>query len=176
MTDERSPEGLFDDSELSDEERYIVAPGIADYAETLFARHDELSDLRDEIRSGRLAMAYVFDTKPFDPSREDLKPHVMARAYKTPLIWVPLTGCDGAVAIRRWFWDQGDDRFRDALLLHELLHFRIEEPGRFTMRWHDLEEFAAVVEAYGSYAPGRAEFVKAYLRWSARQDQPEPAE
>lgn len=78
------------------------------------------------------------------------------------------------ILLDKEFWDEADDRTREALMFHELMHadqatdqfgaprFN-KETGRpvWRIRGHDIEEFDAVVRRYGAWLSDIRSFISA---------------
>lgn len=170
MTTKPEPESLplFDGEE---EPEFIVAPEVEEIAHRLLKSQEELSFLADEIEAGRVAVAYLFETKEFDPTKDTVKHNTLGKAHKAPGIWLTLSGYGAVIQIRRWFWDRLTVSQREALVMHELLHVLVSE-GKVKLRPHDIEEFGAVLRRYGSYLPDRAEIYRQWSLWQREQDAP----
>lgn len=151
---------------------FVRAPEVEDLARRLIARHHELRFLRDEVlgEDPTIALEFVFDTKAFDPAKEEITHATLGKATKAPPLWMCLTDNHAVIAIREWFWRRFTERQRSAVLFHELLHLEVAGPGKVRIAKHSLEEFTPVVRRYGAYLPDRAAFLKAFSDW--RSDQP----
>lgn len=76
------------------------------------------------------------------------------------------------IVIDRDFWEQADDVTREAIIFHECCHVKQETDklgnpkfdkngeAVFGLVGHDLEEFNAVVERYGSWQPDIVDFLQ----------------
>ncbi|MCW5936757.1 MAG: hypothetical protein KIT11_05570 [Fimbriimonadaceae bacterium] len=66
----------------------------------------------------------------------------------------------------RDFWNQADERLREAVVDHELCHFELtvddEGEERYWIKPHDVEEFAAVLGRHGDYR-GEASLLMSYV-------------
>jgi predicted metallopeptidase len=158
---------MFTDLE---ERRYLRDEPLEQQARRLMVQHDQLAPLRIEVDDQRLLIAYLYDTRPFNAASEEMRPHTIAHVTRAPELWVTLSGYAAALIVRRAIWQQLDERARDAVMFHELLHLNVTAPGTVTMRYHDLEEFAVVVGVYGSYLPDRRDFLKHWMAWERAQD------
>lgn len=58
------------------------------------------------------------------------------------------------------FWKENPDK-REPLLFHELMHCDIDEDDKVSMRDHDIQEFDAVVRAYGNWSRDVESFTRA---------------
>lgn len=156
-----------------EEPQYTSAPDLGLLAEELFSQRDELSGLANELRSGRLNIAYLWDNRPFNSATEELKHNTVARTMKAPAVWEALTGYQLVIVVRKQLYASFTPTQRSAVIFHELLHIDAT-PGRLRLRPHDLEEFALVVRYYGSYLPDRKYFFKQWRVWQAEQDLVKP--
>jgi len=81
---------------------------------------------------------------------------------------------DFMILLDRDWWNEADERSREALMFHELMHAdqAVDQYGapRFNketgepcwrIRGHDIEEFNAVVERYGAWLPDIRAFIEA---------------
>jgi hypothetical protein len=150
------------------EEAFVEAPELLELVEATARKYDEHHALAANLRAGEISIACVWETKPFDPSRDEYKPHVIARVRKVPVLWRCLTGYVLVLQFRRWFWQHFTDVQREAVVFHELSHIRFTDHG-IEMAPHDLEEFAKVVRHFGHAIPGRRAFLTAYLDWTREQ-------
>lgn len=85
-------------------------------------------------------------------------------------------GCDVIIEIAKDVWDEATDKYRTAIMDHELSHvgLRFEDGDvvrdvksdriKVFLKHHDIEEFADVLERYGSYHSALREFLKAFER------------
>lgn len=150
---------------------FVEAPEVAELAEKLLAKHPALGSLRAEVEDidEPVHIAYVFDTAPFDPLKDELKHTTLGKAIKASPIWLHLAGFHAVVTIRRVFWEQFDERQRAAMLYHELLHIEVVAPGKVKLKEHSIEEFAQVMRDYGAYLPDRAHFINEWAKWESDQ-------
>jgi len=168
--------GLFPDSFVAP---FVVAPEVEELAQLVIASCDEFANLEAALAESQVSIVYVFETKPFDPLKEEYKPHTIAKVTKAAPLWRALTNYDLAIQFRQAFWDAFDDRQRQAVLHHELTHIDIDEPDdqgpvKFSLRPHDVEDFSKTIRRFGAIIPGRAAFFKAFLDWQHEQERPEP--
>lgn len=156
---------------------FIRSREVEDLAADVIASCPEFEPIQTAIHEAGLSVVYVFETKPFDPLKDDYKPHVIAKVTKANPLWLSLTDTHLVVQFRHWFWERFDDTQRRAVLHHELSHIEVDEPdpatGRLpiTLRWHDVEDFTRTMRRFGPVIPGRQEFVRAYVDW--RTEHPE---
>lgn len=121
-------------------------------AQTLIDRHDRLRPLED-FRIGYL----LHHTDP--PKRADK--HEWAHARKVSGWATALCPFDGALVVNAPVWQVLNERHREALVLHELLHFdRDEQSGDLVLVGHDIEEFAFVAATYGAWRPSIRDFAE----------------
>lgn len=167
--------GLFPGTEVPP---FIAAPELEVLADSVIAGYDEFDPIAAAIREEGLSIVYVFETKPFDPLEEELKPHTIAKVTKASPLWRCLTDHEYVIQFRQAFWDAFTDRQRTAVVHHELTHIDIsvDAKGRtkFGTREHDVEDFTRTMRRFGPILPSRAEFVKAFLDWQHEQERPEP--
>jgi hypothetical protein len=162
-----------------DARQFVPSQEVAEVAERVvdrLGRQGEvgrLFNVRRAIREGEIAIAYLLNVKPFDPTADEVKHDAIAKCIKAPTLWRDLTGHDVVIWARSWFWEQFTDEQRDALLLHELLHLDIEydESGEIKLgvRKHDLEEFTDVAQRFGGALPGIDPFVRAFRAWQGKK-------
>lgn len=149
-------------------EPFIKAPEVASLAATVMRRWEEFGELRRAVADGALEIAYVFETKPFDPEKEEFKPHTIAKVTKASPLWLSLTGHDLVIQFRQSFWDVFDDHRRQAVLHHELMHIEWAA-GKLSLRPHDVEEMSKTARRYGPALPGRRELFTAFTTWQREQ-------
>lgn len=169
-------EGMFPDAFLAP---FILAPEVEDLAGLVMASCEEFRTIDEARRDSQISIVYVFETKPYDPTKEDFKPHTIAKVSKASPLWRALTNYDLAIQFRQAFWDAFSDRQRQAVLHHELCHLDVEEPDeqgrvKFGLKPHDIEDFNRTIRRFGSALPGRAQFFKSFLDWQHEQERPEP--
>ena len=154
---------------------FVRSSEVADVADLVLDRHGRaggigaLKATREALVDGAISIAYLLNTKPFDPLKDDVTHDAIAKCVKAPALWHDVTGLHGAIWIRSYFWDQFDEKARAGVVLHELLHLQVaeDEDGqvKLRLRKHDVEEFIHVVRHYGAYVPGRKALVEAYGLW-----------
>jgi hypothetical protein len=149
-------------------EPFVLAPEVASLAVTVMRLWEEFGDLRRAVSDGVLEIAYVFETKPFDPEKEEFKPHTIARVTKASPLWLSLTGHDLVIQFRKAFWDAFSDHQRQAVLHHELMHIEWSG-GKLSLRPHDVEEMSKTARRYGPALPGRRELFNAFSAWQRDQ-------
>lgn len=143
---------------------YSRAPQVADIANDLIDNVDDHKPLKD------VTIEYVWrDKAPKSKGRL-----VLAKARKVTGLSAFLTnsslGLPDIEANDSFFvvevaadtWQRLTDEQRRALIDHELCHLQVDEDGDgrpvLSMRGHDLEEFAAIVERHGLWASDLATF------------------
>lgn len=169
-------EGLFPETLI---EPFLAAPEVEELAQDVIASYDEFEPIQTAIREQGLRIRYVFETKPFDPTKEELKPHTIAKVTKASPLWRALAETEIAIQFRQPFWVAFKEHQRRAVLHHELTHILVdvdEDTGRMKigLREHDVEDFTQTMRRFGPVIPGRAAFVKAYLDWQHEQERPGP--
>ena len=167
--------GLFPGIEV---EPFIGAPDLEILADSVIGAYDEFASIAVAMREHGLSIAYVFETKPFDPLEEELKPHTIAKVTKATPLWRCLTERELVIQFRQTFWDAFDERQRTAVVHHELTHVEVTETDKGKLkvgpREHDVEDFSLTMRRFGPILPSRAAFVKAFLDWQHEQERPEP--
>ncbi len=166
--------GMFPETMV---EPFIEAPEVEALADVVLAEFPDFRPIQDAVRDG-LRIRYVFETKPFDPAKDELKHDAIAKVRKAGEIWRTLADCEIVIQFRQWFWDRFDDAARLRTLHHEFSHVEVDEPddrGRIpvTLRRHEVEDFAATLRAFGP-RPWHDAFFRAYLDWSHEQERPSP--
>ena len=122
-----------------------------------------------------LTIAYVFETKPFDPTKDEYKRHVVAKVTKASPIWQCLADVRLAIQFRQWFWNKYTPEQRAAVIYHELKHIEITEPEnpgdpiKVSLKPHEIEEFYGVARRYGAILPDIANLVKVHSWWAQEQ-------
>jgi hypothetical protein len=173
MTVPLSPEsGLFPGTYVAP---FVEAPDVEALADEVAAQFSEFRSIQDAIREDGLRIRYVFETKAFDPLKEELKPHTIAKVTKASPLWRVLGETELVIQFRQWFWEKFSEPERRGVLHHELSHIEIGEPGadgvaKVSLREHDVEEFALTVRRFGPRRDHHAAFFKAFLDWHDRQD------
>lgn len=167
MSDPVRIPGLLD---VMVEPPFVRSQQVEDLALDVIASFDEFEPIQTAQRECGLAIEYVFETRPFDPARDEYHPHVVAKVTKASPLWLSLTDTHLVVQFRRWFWERFDDAQRRAVLHHELTHVEVDEPddqGRIPVRLrkHDVEDFTQTMRRFGPVIPGRAAFIAAANEW-----------
>lgn len=126
-----------------------------------------------ELRDARIALAWCTSWKSDADGRITL-----GKCKKASDLDRELAAFDFVILLSRLFWrnDAVADKQRRALLDHELMHAAVKhddrgEPARderdrivYRIRKHDLEEFSAIVERYGTYTRDLETFAAALRR------------
>jgi hypothetical protein len=164
--------GLFPSD---DEPAFVRSPEVEELAGEVMDEWPEFEPIRTAIDDG-LAIAYVFETKPFDPTKDEYKRHVVAKVTKASPIWQCLADVRLAIQFRQWFWNKYTPEQRAAVIYHELKHIEITEPEnpgdpiKVSLKPHEIEEFYGVARRYGAILPDIANLVKVHSWW--QQEQP----
>lgn len=163
---------------------FVPSEEIERVAEEVLERHGRggakavgiVGTVREAIADELIRIAYVLNTKPFDPVTEEATHDVVGRCVKAPKLWHDVTGIDVVIWIRADFWNRFDARARAAIVLHELSHVRItfdkEGQLKLKLREHDVEEFIGVVRFYGPIDVSREVFGKALASWGEDRGDP----
>lgn len=146
--------------------------------ERLVRSCDEFAHLKD----GEPAMLFLFRTTPKTKAGRDVLGtcymHSVQGELKPMFEWLLIEKFgyypDFMIVLDKAFWDEADDRTREALMFHELLHagqkhdkygapMFNKDTGRPTwcINGHDIEAFDAEVRRYGAWTPDIAAFVEA---------------
>lgn len=154
---------------------FVRSREVEDLAKDVIASFDEFELIATAVRDAGLSIEYVWETKPFDPLKDEYRPHVIAKVTKANPLWQSLTDTHLVIQFRRWFWERFDDTQRRAVLHHELTHIEVDEPddqGRIpiSLRHHDVEDFTRTMRRFGPVVPGREAFVRAYVEWSSEHE------
>jgi putative metallopeptidase len=170
MTDPVRTPGMFD---VILEPAFVRSREVADLAEDVIASFSEFEPIATAIREDGLVIGYVWETKPFDPAKDEYAPHVVAKVTKASPLWQALSDMHLVIQFRRWFWERFDDTQRRAVLHHELTHIDVDEAddhGRLPikLRKHDIEDFNRTMQRFGPVIPGRRAFIAAYADWQRR--------
>lgn len=135
---------------------------------------DELVDLHHhELRQARIALAWNLSWRPDVDGRVKL-----GMCRKSSDLDRELAAYDFVILLRKSFWlhDKVTPLQRRALLDHELYHAEVkldghgepveDERGRrvYRTRRHDIEEFRAIVERYGTWTSDLEAFAAALRR------------
>ncbi len=166
--------GMFPDTLV---EPFIAAPELEELARDVMATFDEFRSIETGLEDG-VRIAYVWETKPFDPLKDEFKPHTIAKVTKAGPLWRCLAETDLVIQFRQTFWGPFTEAQRRAVVHHELTHIVVEEDDKggvkISLREHDVEDFSKTMRRFGPIIPGRAGFVKAYLDWQHEQETPDP--
>lgn len=160
--------GLFPDDV---EPAFVRSDEVEYLAREVMDAWPEFEPIRTAIEDG-LAIAYVFETKPFDPTKDEYKRHVVAKVTKASPLWQCLAEVRIAVQFRQWFWDKYTPAQRAAVIYHELKHIEIDldsAPPKLSLRPHEIEEFYGVARRYGAVLPDIANLVKVHSWWEQEQ-------
>jgi len=160
-------------SELFDkmvEPAFVQDDELDDLGYTML-QHPDFRVLKDAVEQNGLRITYVFETKPWDPAKDDLKPHTIAKVVKASPLWRCMAEVDLVVQFRRTFWNAFNPVQREAVLHHEYTHIDIAYTERgemvVSLRPHDVEEFVQTARRYGTVLPGRRELATALSDWGA---------
>lgn len=128
-----------------------------------------LVPLEEAVRGEELRIAYLLNTKDFDPLTEEATHDAIAKCIKAPKLWHDVTGIDVVIWVRAYFWNLFDARKRAAVALHELLHVGVDhdQDGKIKVkvRKHDVEDFVAVMRFYGPLDAPREHFARVWSLW-----------
>jgi len=163
--------GLFPDTLVPP---FVEAPEVAELAESVLGQFDEFRAIREALRDDGLRIRYVFETKDFDPTKDEFKPHTIAKVTKAGPLWRCLAETEIVVQFREWYWDRFDEQERRGVLHHEFMHVVVDEAGKVSLAEHDVEEFAKTVRRFGARRGHHAALFKAFTDWSHEQERPEP--
>ena len=154
---------------------YTLIDRVSVIGHPMYSLLDELVEAHhDHLRDARIALAWCTSWKPDVDGRVKL-----GMCRKASDLDRELAQWDFIVLLSRAFWqnDTVPPHQRRALLDHELCHAEVkldmhtgepaeDERGRtvYRIRKHDLEEFTAIVERYGTYKKDLEEFAAALRR------------
>jgi len=142
-----------------EKEKYVDCPE----AEKIAARLVEKFGLDDAKEANIKFLKRLTETSPY-----------LGKCSRATGKWAYLTGYDYVIEVWEPWWEQADDREREALIYHELLHIvrRRTRSGklRWALRKHDVEEFTEVARAYGAWTPSLKEFYKGLDSYERRRD------
>ncbi len=126
--------------------------------------HKVAAKLIDKQHSGlaECRIAYLFkDVKEWESKGKV----VLAKTSKAPEQWQYLTDFDFVVIVNKKIWDIAPDKFREALMDHELSHIIKEVDAKGNPKWsianHDVEEFSGVVLRHGLWKNDLKQFMAA---------------
>lgn len=167
--------GMFPDLTV---EPFIGAPELERLAGAVLGEFSEFRSLARAVTDRAVSIAFVFETKPFDPTKDEMKPHIVAKVTKASPLWRCVSGHELVVQFRQAFWDVFDVAQRRAVLHHEFSHVEVavneQDEVKLSLREHDVEDFTRTMRVFGPILPSRAGFVKAFLDWQHDQERPEP--
>jgi hypothetical protein len=156
--------GLFP---TDDEPAFVRSPEVEELASEVMAAWPEFEPIRTAIDEG-LTIAYVFETKLFDPTKDEYKRHVVSKVSKASPLWQCLAEVRLAIQFRQWFWERYTPEQRAAVIYHELKHIDVDldsAPPKVSLRPHEIEEFYGVARRYGAVLPDIANLVKVHSWW-----------
>ena len=160
--------GLFPDDA---DPAFVRSPEVEELAERVMREWPEFEPILTAVDEG-LSIAYVFETKPFDPTKDEYKRHVVAKVTKASPLWQCLADTRLAIQFRQWFWNKYTPEQREAVLYHELKHIEVDldsAPPKVSLRPHEIEEFYGVARRYGAVLPDIANLVKVHSWWAQEQ-------
>lgn len=166
--------GMFPDTLVSP---FVVAPEVAELAADVIASFDEFRGIAEAISQDGLRIRYVFETKEYDPVKEEVKPHTIAKVTKAGPLWKLLAQTELVIQFRQWFWDHFTEQERRGVLHHELTHVDITGEGadmKVSLREHDVEEFAQTALRFGPRRDNHQQLFRAFLAWERQQQPAEP--
>jgi predicted metallopeptidase len=80
--------------------------------------------------------------------------YILGQCTKVPAKFQPYLEYDYIIWLSEEDYMSMDDRAREALIYHELLHCKYNfEAGSWGIRPHDIQEFSQVIERYGIWSP-----------------------
>lgn len=146
-------------------EGFALSSDVAEVAAAIIDRHPSLHDLR------HVRIAYLLNWRKMPKDAKGI--HAIAKAHKAPDLWGLLSAYDAAVWVNGEVWQAMSPRQREAVLLHEHLHFLVD-PDTEALRVvkHDVEEFAQVVAEYGPWHGGLDHFAEQLRLWPAAAAEP----
>jgi Putative phage metallopeptidase len=147
---------------------FVQSTEVEDLTVRVMGLWPEFEPIRTAIDEG-LNLAFVFETKPFDPAKDEYKRHVVAKVTKASPLWECLAGVRIAIQFREWFWDRYSSEQREAVIYHELKHIEVDEGGKVSLKPHEIEEFYGVARRYGAVLPDIAKLVKVHSWWAQEQ-------
>jgi len=151
--------------------KYEESTNLKNLGESLIAKHHK--------NFGKIKICYEFrDEASISNGRV-----IAGRCIRVDDRNYTIHGYDIIIEIAKDVWTEATDNYRTAIMDHELSHIAIRfeddgEPARDAssnriktyLKHHDIEEFADVLERYGSYHAGLREFLKAFERNKKRQE------
>jgi hypothetical protein len=146
---------------------FVPAPELEAIARHVLVRFEELASLYAEVYrdDASIDITYVFETKDFDPTEEELEPHTIAKVTKASPLWQAVAQTHLVIQFRRWFYDRFTEDQRSAVLYHELSHVDVRAPGKVRIRKHEIEEFVGVYRHFGAILPGRRGVLDAFAEF-----------
>jgi hypothetical protein len=142
---------------------FALSSDVAEVATRMIQTHATLHDLRS------VRLAYMVNHAK--PPKTDKGIHALAKAVLAPALWQVLSEYDGAVWVNATIWQSLSPRQREAIVLHELLHFMVDdETGVLQTVPHDVEEFSRVVAEYGPWHGALDHFGEQMRLWSGTPD------
>lgn len=127
-----------------DDERtdYVESGDMKSIAVALVRRHPTIASVVEDLRIGyRLRLG--------EPSGEGES--AIAQCQKAAPLWRDESGLDVVIWVWQYWWEAFDERARERITLHELLHIDRTEKGAVKIRRHDVEDFVLVVHEYGAW-------------------------
>lgn len=148
---------------------FIRDEAIAGVGEAVLGRHGRvggpLFSVNEAFRDEEISILWLRNDKPFDPDKDEATHETVGKCIKAPGVWRDVTGYHVAIWLRGYFWDLWSPDEREAFLLHELLHVEVKRTkdgaARFSIAKHDVEDFVAVVKAYGPVVGDSARYIRA---------------
>lgn len=129
-----------------------LAPDLERVAEQLIGTHQRLRFLED------WRVAYLWDYADPDTSA---KPCAWGKARLVPKWALAITEYDAAITMNLAVWQVLSEQQREALMLHELMHFGTNErTGALETVPHDIEEFGFVAATYGQWRSSLSVFAE----------------
>lgn len=141
---------------FADVHDYVESPELKQVAAGLINRHPLIQGVVSDLR-----IAFLVRTGEPAGAGED----AIAKCQKVGPLWRDLSGYDVVIWVWSFWWNQFDQRRRESVALHELLHIDRTEKGGVVLRKHDLEEFGYVVQHYGDWMPQIRAFTDALARY-----------
>lgn len=127
---------------------------VRELAERLIEQHPSLEDLSE------LSLLYLLRSTA-DPTEPGMaRIDAIAKAVKAPAIWRDVFGVDAAIWVDARWWGSLDERRREAIVLHGLLHIGVTDAGKVKLLDHDVDEFSMVARLYGQWRPSLERFAE----------------
>jgi hypothetical protein len=148
---------------------FIRSEAIEKVGEAVLSKHGKVGGplfaVAKAARAEEIRILWLRNDKPFDPEKDDEGHDAVGKCIKAPGLWHDVTGYDVAIWLRGWFFDKWTAEQREAFTLHELLHVEIkrdkDDQVKVGVAKHDVEDFVAVVKAYGTVVGDSARYVRA---------------